>query len=124
MKQTTIQFSLVLFAVTLLQSIYTAWFHSNPLADAALNGIVAGILVSAAGSTAYMLGVARHGTWPSFKSTLFHAVFTYFFSYTVCNLFGLFAVSWFIFVGVVAVVGFLCGWRLAAPREAEATANQ
>jgi len=124
MKQTTIQFSLALFAVTFLTSIYTAWSLGNPLADAVINGAVAGILISAAGTTAYVFGVKRHGTWPTIKSVLFHAVFTYFFSYTVCNLIGLFSVSWFIFVGVVAVVGFLSGWRLAAPREAEATANQ
>ena len=124
MKQTAIQFSLALFVITILVNIYTAWFHGNAIVSAAMNGVAAGVLVGAAGTAGYLFGITRHGAWPPTKSVLLHAAHTYFLSYVACSLFGLFAVSWFIFVGVVAVLGLLTGWRLAAPKETEAAANQ
>ena len=58
------------------------------------------------------------------KTTAIRSAFTYFFSYAISNLFGLLAISWFVFVGVVAVVGTFTGWRMAAPRDEEATADK
>lgn len=106
-------FALAMFAIALITSVYTALFHSLPLLQWLVSGLLAGVLLSIFGGYFYQIGVKVSGASPTRNRAISNALFAYFYAYAISQLFNLFSVSWFIFGGLVYLASFLSGWRLS-----------
>lgn len=102
----------VLFTVSVVVDVYTGWLHSMPLQEIIAGDVLSGVVLGLGGAVLYSLGVRKASYRPTTKAVAIHGLFSYCLACSASTLFGLAAVSWFLFAALVAGASFVSAIRL------------
>lgn len=116
-------YSLALFLIALMTNLFGSWQAPVPKFTLFGLSVFYALVLTIPSAVSYYFGVNLSKSIPTIGRTIFCAFFTYFFSYSACLFFGLFEISWYIFMLVSIIVAFLAGLRFSANKSLQPTAK-